>query len=33
MTETTANMRLVHASLGTFIIAFPAMVLIYTLLF
>jgi len=31
--ESTANMRLVHAGLGTFLVALPAMVLIYTLLF
>ena len=33
MTATTENIRAVHASLGTFILAFLAMVLIYKLLF
>ncbi len=33
MAEPTADMRLVQASLGTFIAAFPAMMLIHTMLF
>jgi len=33
MSKSTVNMRFVRAGLGTFLIAFPAMVLIHWLLF
>lgn len=33
MTAPTPNVRVVQASLGTFIVVFPAMVFIYTMLF
>ena len=33
MSEQTTNMRFVYASVGTFLVAFPAMVLIYSMLF
>ena len=33
MTESTPNIRLLNAGLGTFVVAFPAMVLLYTMLF